>query len=659
MSNLIRTQILLLALLLLLGRAGAAVPALEEQRQRFAELRERIEQGAELDVQAEIAQLRGYVLAPYLEYFYLQKRLTASPPERIATFLGKHRNLPVAGLLRESYLRQLARQERWAEYRVFYQPTADAELRCYHLRASIADKEPDPAWFEEAKSLWLVGRSQPSACDPVFDELYSREAISADQVWERVTLLIQGGNDRLAERFSAHLDPARREWLEYWLRAHRQPQDVLARPGFPLVGPYAVQVISHALQRLGRSDQELAMMFLERYGQEKFLSPRQKAELARHIALHAAYSQDPRALGWLDALPPEVVTDNVRLWTARMALRNQDWPRLLQAIAALPDRERNDPQWTYWRAHALAAIGEREAAQTEFALLAMERSYYGFLAADRLALPYNLKHVPTAVAKDTLAQVAAKPGIVRAREFFALGMMPEARREWAAAVARLNRAQQQQAALLALEMGWYDRAVVTANQAGLNDDLNLRFPTPYREQVEQYSRLSRLDPHITYAIVRKESAYRPDVASPVGALGLMQVMPQTGRQVASRLRVELPAGGLLDVDTNLKLGSAYLRAMLDRYNGNLALAAAAYNAGPHKVADWLNRNAGLPPTVWIEAISYYETREYVKSVLAFAAVFDWQLNGEPGRLSNYLQPFGREITCVTTAEQGSCQSSMM
>src|SRR5690606_41923494 len=108
-------------------------------------------------------------------------------------------------------------------------------------------------------------------------------------------------------------------------------------------------------------------------------------------------------------------------------------------------------------------------------------------------------------------------------------------------------------------------------------------------------------PHITYAVVRRERAYRPDAASPVGALGLMQVMPQTGRQVASRLRVERPAGGLLDVDTNLKLGSAYLRAMLDRYNGNLALAAAAYNAGPHKVADWLNRNAGLPPTVWIRS----------------------------------------------------------
>lgn len=659
MPNLIRTQTLLILLLLLLGQAGAVVPGLEEQRQRFAELREQIEQGAELDVQAEIAQLRDYVLAPYLEYFYLQSRLTDSPPARVATFLSKHGNLPVAGLLRESYLRQLARQERWTEYEVFYRPTGDAELRCYHLRAGMALRELDRVWFDEAKKLWLVGRSQPSACDPVFAELYSREAISADEVWERVTLLIKGGNDRLAERFSAHLDPARREWLEYWLRAHRRPRDVLARPDFPLIGPYAVQVITHALHRLGRSDQELAMTFLERYSRDKFLDARRKAEIARYIALHAAYSQDPRALAWLDALPPEVVTDNVRIWMARMALRNQNWPRLLQAIAALPDRERDDPQWTYWRAHALAATGEREAAQTEFALLALERSYYGFLAADRLALPYNLKHVPTAVAKDTLAQVAAQPGIVRAREFFDLGMMPEARREWGAAVARLNRAQQEQAAVLALQMSWYDRAVVTANQAGLNDDLNLRFPTPYREQVEHYSRLSRLDPHITYAIVRKESAYRADAASPVGALGLMQVMPKTGRQVASRLSVELPAGGLLDIDTNLKLGSAYLRAMLDRYNGNLALAAAAYNAGPHRVADWLNRNAGLPPTVWIEAISYYETREYVKSVLAFAAVFDWQLNGEPGRLSNYLLPFGREITCVTTTEQGSCQSSMM
>jgi soluble lytic murein transglycosylase len=338
-----------------------------------------------------------------------------------------------------------------------------------------------------------------------------------------------------------------------------------------------------------------------------------------------------------------------------MALRTQNWPRLLEAIAALPSKENQSPQWNYWRAHALAATGQQQEAQTEFTLLALERHYYGFLAADRLALPYNLNHVATAIAAEVQAQVAAQPGIVRARELFQLGLLPEARREWQAAIPRLNRAQQGQAAMLALQWGWYDRAVLTANQAGLSDDLDLRFPTPYRDRVERYSRMHRLDPHVTYAIVRQESAFRPDATSPVGALGLMQMMPQTGRQVAKRLSVEPPSrSGLLDVDTNLKFGSAYLRAMLDQYNGNLVLAAAAYNAGPRRVADWLERNADLPPTVWIEAISFYETREYVKSILAFAAVFNWRLNGESGRLSEYLLPFGREPGC-TAATTVSCR----
>lgn len=654
MKNLV---LILVLSILVLSSVGAA-PDLHKQRQRFLEAHERILRGDTVDVQAEAAELQGYVLAPYLKYFQLQQNLATSKPSQVAAFLADHGNLPVAGQLRIAYLQQLARQGKWQEFERFYQPTANPELRCHALQAKQRRDAIDQAWIDAAQELWLVGQSQPTACDPIFAELYTRDAISADNVWKRVTLLIESGNDRLAAHFRERLDPARKDWLEYWLVSHRQPREVLEQPEFPLLGEFAVQVIAHALRRLSLEDPAAALAYLQRYQEQKLFTPKQQGDLGRYIALQAAYSQDPRALAWLDALPLGAVNDTVRVWSARMALRNQDWPRLLETIAALPDSERRSAQWSYWRAHALAALGEHQTARTEFTLLALERHYYGFLAADRIAFPYSLNHVATVIADDVLAQVLSQPGIVRAQEFYQLGLLQEARREWHAAVQQMSQTQQAQAAMLALQWGWYDRAVTTANQAGLMDDLELRFPTPYRDRVERYSRMHQLEPNITYAVVRKESAFRSDATSPVGALGLMQVMPQTGRQVAQRLNVKLSSqAGLLDVDTNLRLGSAYLRAMLDRYQGNLVLAAAAYNAGPQRVADWLQRNADLPPVLWIEAISYYETREYVKSILAFAAVFDWRLNGKTKRVSDYLLPFSQELLCVQS--EPACQSSMM
>ena len=639
--------VVLLLLLVLAPLPSGAAAEIESQRQRFLSAQQRILRGEAVDVQAETAALRGYVLAPYLEYFSLQRNLAASSPEHVAAFLAAHADLPVTEQLRFAYLRQLAKQRRWREFERFYQPVADAELRCHHLQARLARGAIDQTWLDEALALWLVGRSQPAACDPVFEQLYRRDVISADQIWERVTLLLENGHDSLAAHFRKRLDPARQEWLERWLAAHRQPRDVLERPGFALDHPFAGKALAHALRRLASNDAAAAMDHLERYREQLPFGTVQLGRLQRHVALQAAYSQDPRTLAWLDALPPGLVDDHVRVWMARMALRNQNWPRLLRAIAALPPAERRRSQWRYWRAHALEAVGEPGAAQTEFTLLALERHYYGFLAADRVSLPYSLNHAATTLAADVMAQVKTMPGIVRAGELYRLGLLPEARREWQAALRRMDQAQQAQAAILALRWGWYERAVATANQAGLSDDLELRFPTPYRDQIERYSRMHSLEPHITYAVVRKESAFQPDARSRVGALGLMQVMPQTGRQVARRLQVELPSrGSLLDVDTNLKLGSAYLRAMLDRYGGSLVLAAAAYNAGPQRVADWLQRNADLPPALWIEAISYYETREYVKSILAFAAVFDWRLNGKPQRISDYLRSFDPQTLCL-------------
>ena len=222
-------------------------------------------------------------------------------------------------------------------------------------------------------------------------------------------------------------------------------------------------------------------------------------------------------------------------------------------------------------------------------------------------------------------------------------MKLEARREWHAAINRMPLQEQVAAAVLAAQWGWHDRAIMTANRAGLHDALELRFPTPFRERIEHYSQLNSLNPALAYALMRKESAFMADAVSPVGAMGLMQVMPRTGRQVARRLNESLGSHrALLNSETNLRLGSAYLRQVLDRFDGNPILGAAAYNAGPHRVDAWLARNSGQPAAVWIENISFGETRDYVKSVLAFSVVFDWVLNGKPRRMSQFMTHLNKD-----------------
>lgn len=662
-----RAYLRLVALpLCLFVSAAVAADELGRQRELFSDAYRKLTSGQPVDLDTLRRKLDGYVLAPYLDYAALRRNLGRASPERVTRFLEQHSDLPVADALRAEYLGLLGRGARWELFNRLYRDGMGAELHCYQLQARRADGKVDAQWLAQARDLWLVGRSQPAACDPVFAELAARGELGTRQRWERALLALDAGEFGLANHLAKELPLPQRSWISHWQRMHAQPRAALKAPGFALEGETAAQLVGHGLRRLARAEPEEALELLEKFARGDLFTPLALAELRRDIALRMAYSQDPAALAKLDALPDEVVTEEVRLWRARLALRAQNWPRLLEASQALPEPARSDEQWRFWRAYALEALGQREAARPILEGLALERNYYGFLAADLLNRPYNLNHVATQFSAEDIARVAAEPGLRRAEEFYRIGLMSDARREWQAAVARLPTEDKGRAAVLALNWGWYDRAIFTANSAGLNDALHLRFPTPYRDRVEYHSRKHRLDPSLTYAFLRKESAFRADAVSPAGALGLMQVMPQTGKLVARQLKERAPTrNAMLEVDTSLKLGSAYLRSMLDKYDGNLMLAAAAYNAGPHRVKDWMARSPELPPALWVEAISFSETRDYVKSILAFRAVFDWQLNGEVGenrRITEYMLPRGAaqvDACGATEVVLGSCQASRM
>jgi soluble lytic murein transglycosylase len=303
----------------------------------------------------------------------------------------------------------------------------------------------------------------------------------------------------------------------------------------------------------------------------------------------------------------------------------------------MSDAERESEESRYWRAFAFQHSGQVLAAQGDFEKLSVERSYYGFLAADELDKNYALEHATLLADETAISALGARHRIIRARELFLVGQEGRGRSEWDAVARSFSDEQKIQAAILADRWGWHSRAISTVASLDEFDDLSLRYPLPYLKSFEHSSSLASIAPTWAYGVARSESLFMRDVRSSAGAVGLMQLMPATGRKVAKE--ISLPYSGLATLTnpvSNIRLGTSYLGQMSERYNGNQVLATAAYNAGPHRVDRWLPESGTLDARIWIENIPFTETRKYVKRVLAAQAIFHWRMTGEMHRLSDEL-----------------------
>ena len=269
--------------------------------------------------------------------------------------------------------------------------------------------------------------------------------------------------------------------------------------------------------------------------------------------------------------------------------------------------------------------------------LARSRSFYGFIAADYIGEQYQIGEAPVQRERLKLTRFRESNAFKAVLEFQHFGRHDETRKQWWFAIQRLNHWQLPAAAYLAQEMGWKRLAVTTLIQVEQRDDVISRFPIAYREKVLKHARRSNLDPAIVFSLIRRESAFDEAALSPVGARGLMQIMPQTGQQIAKNLREPWRSdNALFDPELNLKYGTYYYRQMMNRFGGHFALAAAAYNAGPHRVRRWLPDDQALPADIWIEMIPFDETRKYVAAVLTYALIYQKRLHRNTLKMTDLL-----------------------
>lgn len=636
--------VLVASCLCLQSAMASETDRLEQQRQLFKKVFEDVERGNWSVVEklpADEAQLlREYVLWPDLQARYWRATMVRASDADIDGFLVNYGTLRPARELRYRRALFLASRGDLAGfqriYEQFYQGQEIAKLDCLSLQAELEVGRPERV-NARAIELWLVGQSQVKECDPVFDYLGKQKLLGPAEYRTRFQLAIEAREFKLARWLAKKLDPQYVAEANLWIKARTHPEDFLKSHKRLAKNETSAKQLVYAFERLTYRDAEKAHAAWRRLSKQISLSEEQRNQTVRHIALWTARDDLAGAYDLLRQLPDAAVDDEVFRWRARISLRNTNWINLLVDIAAMSPAERDSEEWQYWRAVSLQRAGQVLAAHAAFQTLSLERSYYGFLAADELGQDYQLEHAQLPADETTIEAVASRPEIVRARELFLVGQESSGRSEWDAAVRSLSPHEKMQAAILADRWGWHSRAISTVASLGEYDDLSIRYPLPYQESFEQSSSDARISPTWAYGIARSESLFMRDVRSRAGAIGLMQLMPATGRAVAKEIR--LPYSGLQTLtnpQSNIRLGTSYLGQMAERYSGNSVLATAAYNAGPHRVDRWLPDAGVIEARVWIENIPFNETRKYVKRVLSAQAIFHWRMTGQVRRLSDEL-----------------------
>lgn len=584
--------------------------------------------------------LDGYPLSIYLDYFKLTGQPQRVRPTDARQFVSLSEGSPLPNRFLSVYLSRAGRDRRWADFlEVMPNEPNSIVLKCYYFRAQLAGGDQLAAW-EGAERLWVHGESRPKECDPLFEAWLKAGQVSDDIVWARALKAFDARQKNLMRYVARKGSDDLKPWTNTLVAVYSKPS-TLQQQRLPPEQPYSADIATHGLAYLARYSPLKAREYWQQYQQQLSFSPEQAHKIEYAIALHGLFARTEENLAWLDGALDRLGEDKLVEIRLRWLLEDQDWPGVLENLLRLSTVGQEKLGWQYWQAYAMEKTGERKAAEGKFRAIAEERDYYGFLAADHLGRDYAFRHQSFALESSGHEPLKAMPAVQRVEELHFHEERQLAQSEWHYVLNDSDSALQQQLAVLAADQGWHRMAIDAAAKAQAWDALDLRFPMPYQDTFAHYGTVQRVPHTELMAIARRESAFYAQARSPVGARGLMQIMPATGKQVASELGRPHSTSALYDVEHNVLLGSAYYRQLLDRFDGNRIFALAAYNAGPHRVDRWRKKSAGsVPVEVWVDTIPYKETRNYVQAVLSYNVVFQY-LQGDNRSM---LTPAERQYT---------------
>lgn len=608
-----------------------------------------------------LPQAQGHVLEPWAVYWEMRARLESAPPAEIQQVLARIAGTYQEDRLRNDWLLLLGERREWATFAQEYpkyRMNDDRQVRCYALLVQAqADPIAVPAAAEEVKRLWLSQRDDDDGCTLAAASLLGKgggRGVEAADAWRKARQSVEANRMRAA---AAALEMVKPEALPLLQQLNASPIRFLTSKVFA-ASRARQEMVGLALIKMATADPEQAASQLEnKWGPQ--LRPEERDWIWGVIGRQAAQRLQPEANGYFSKVERDKhLSDEHLAWKVRAALRapqGMDWRNVREAIAAMSDEAQSEPAWVYWKARALfAAAGPSEAHRAEagklLASIASPRGFYEQLALEDLGQKITVPARPAPLTDAEKQAARQNPGLNRALYAIAIGLRPEGVREWNYSTNLHQRGGMGERDLLAAaqyacDREVWDRCINTSERTKTEFDVDQRFPMPFREQVVRRAREIELDPAYVYGLIRQESRFVTDARSHVGASGLMQVMPATARWTARKLGMEgFRPAQLNERDTNIAIGTGYLKLVLDDFGGSMPMAAAAYNAGPSRPRSWRN-GPTLEGAAWAENVPFTETRDYVKKVLSNTTFYAAILTGQPQSLKARLGVVGpREST---------------
>ena len=601
---------------------------------------------------ADVAAARAsqHPLAMWADYWELNNRLAEAQQADVDAFYARWSGTYVEDRLRNDWLLELGRRRDWADFAVDYphfRMNDDREVVCYALLTQHLDGK-DVA--DAARGAWFAQREADDGCALLAATLVDAKRFTTADIWRRARLAIDAGRPRVARQAAALIS----------LSTATSVQDLIDNPARFLTrkalstGRTSAELAALAIVRMAGNDPDAAAGMLATQWERKLpadLAAWAWSAVAKQTAIKLlpdAPDHYQRAALFAGQSSPSLDWPADTLaWKARAALRANNgkgrWQQVVQAIDAMSADEQRDPAWMYWKARALNALAgdaaDGEALRTQsremLASIAGGLNFYGALAAEQLGQPLTLPPRPLPLTPEERDTALQHPGLTRALQLIALDLRNEGVREWNYSLRGMSDRELLAAAQLACEREVWDRCINTSERTRAEVDIEQRFPTPFRAELLARASEIGLDPAYVYGLIRQESRFVADARSHVGASGLMQIMPATARWTAKKIGLDYTPGQISDRNTNLKLGTGYLKLVLDSFEGSQAMAAAAYNAGPNRPRKWRD-GPWLETAVWAESIPFNETRDYVKKVLHNASLYSAVLTGEAPSLKSRM-----------------------
>ena len=628
-------------------KAAKPAPASPEAAYQQAREAYRLKDGAALaDLAPAFAE---HPLGYYAEYWQLllDKAQAKNEGMEVAyqAFIAKHEGAYLADRTRmellKAYGKTAAKSGDWSTFDAQFPKLGwdDPDTTCYDIlsRSVKTDSPAKTTALEEGRWMWLSPKDLPEGCVALSEGLFREKRLFVPQVWERVKILVDANLPGAARRALQYLPDAQVPSEKDWALATESPARWFAKISggeWDSKSRTQRELTLVAIAKTARDNPRQAAEFWRANAKEPFTAAEQQSGWAL-IATHAARRHFAEAAQWGALAGDAQVSDEMHQWIARGGLRALDWKVVQRAIARMSPESRKEATWVYWQARALKAQGKADEATALFTSIAGEYNFYGQLAGEEIGRLTTLPpkgYTPTA---DEIATMRDKPGLQRALALYRMANRVDANREWNWTLKGMTDQQLITAAEVARQAQILDRAVNTSDRTKETHDFSQRFLHPFRDKLKPQAESVGLDEAWVYGLIRQESRFIMDAKSSAGASGLMQLMPATARWVAGKIGIAgYNHAQVNDIDTNLALGTNYLKMVLDDL-GHPALASAGYNAGPGRPRRWRDVKP-MEGAIYAESIPLNETRDYVKKVMSNATFYAALFTGKPQSLKTRM-----------------------